>query len=73
MSEKDESLLVKVIKKAVGLPTGSSSCGCGTPAPAASGCCGPIQSADDEPVEIPASGRCGCGSNVDKPVPPAQA
>ncbi len=43
MNTKDESLLVKVIKKAVGLPTASSSCGCGTTVRAASDCCGAEQ------------------------------
>jgi hypothetical protein len=39
MNTKDENLLVKVIKKAMGLPTGDSSCGCSTPPAKATGCC----------------------------------
>ena len=39
MIAKDEKLLVKVLKKAVGLPAGNSSCGCGVQAPKATNCC----------------------------------
>ncbi len=63
MIAKDDNMLVKVLKKAVGLPTGNSSCGCSAPVPAATECCN---------AEAPesASKDCGCGSvpsEQDKP------
>ncbi|HWI64306.1 MAG TPA: hypothetical protein VNT75_20900 [Symbiobacteriaceae bacterium] len=56
MSEKNSGPFVNLIRKAVGLPTGNSSC-CGTPAadnsaPAKEGCCGPA------PVKEQKSGGC---------------
>ncbi len=56
MIAKDENLLVKVIKKAVGLPTASSSCGCGAPVAKANDCC------SAEATES-ASQDCGCGTS----------
>ncbi len=57
MDTKDENLLVKVVKKAVGLPTRGSSCGCGTPVKSANDCCGA------EAEEVP-SAECACESNT---------
>ncbi len=51
MNTKDENLLVKVIKKAVGLPTGNSSCGCSAPAPVAT---------DTRKPEAPAGAATDC-------------
>ncbi len=56
MNTKDENLLVKVVKRAVGLPTGKSSCGCSAPAPVATECCEP------EATEKTSS-ECGCDSS----------
>lgn len=53
MDTKDENLLVKVVKKAVGLPTGNSGCGCGTAAAAETDCCKSEASEN-------ASTDCGC-------------
>ncbi len=53
MNAKDENLLVKVVKKAVGLPTGNSTCGCSATVPAAKNCC------SDETTER-TSTDCGC-------------
>ncbi len=39
MNTKDEKVLVKLVKKAVGLPTAGSSCGCSASAPAPAACC----------------------------------
>lgn len=58
MIPKDESLIVKLVKKSVGLPTGKSGC-CGAVAPAATECC------DAEPAEEAAT-SCGCGSTTDQ-------
>lgn len=56
MITKDENLLVKVIKKAVGLPTANSNCGCGAPAAKANDCC------NAEATESPST-QCGCESD----------
>jgi hypothetical protein len=63
MIPKDESLIVKLVKKSVGLPTGKSGC-CGPVAPAATVCC------DAEPFEE-APADCGCGSDASKEQEPA--
>lgn len=58
MSKKIENLLVKIIKKSVGLPTENSKC-CGTTAEESMGCCGVEQL-----PELTAGcgcGDCGCG------------
>jgi hypothetical protein len=57
MTTKDESLLVKVIKKAVGLPAANSSCGCGTRAGSTDECC-KTEAAKSSTTD------CGCGSTV---------
>ncbi len=57
MDTKDENFLVKVVKKAVGLPTRDSSCGCGTPVKSANACCG------IKANEIP-SAECACEHNT---------
>ncbi len=51
MSTQNENLLVKLIKKSVGLPTGKSDC-CGSSA--SSDCCG---------AEASESSGCGCGDS----------
>ena len=53
MNAKDENLLVKVIKRAVGLPTASSGCSCGVPAAKTDDCL------NDEATENP-SAKCQC-------------
>ncbi len=55
MNTKDENVLLKAVKKAVGLPTGNSSCGCSAPVSSTKECCQP------EPAER-ASTDCGCES-----------
>ena len=66
MIAKDENLLVKVVKKAVGLPTGKSSC-CGAVVPAAQEC------SDGEAAPSTSTG-CGCASAPDQEEEhPAQA
>ncbi len=57
MTAKDENLLIKVVKRAVGLPTRNSSCGCGTPVTSASGCCG-------AKANEGTSAECACERNV---------
>lgn len=52
MSTRNENLLVKLIKKSVGLPTGDANC-CGAPAEQPKDCCG---------AEASQSSGCGCGS-----------
>ncbi len=59
MNTKDENLLVKVVKKAVGLPTGSSRCGCAPVATTANACCN-----TDASVSAPTS--CGCDGIVEE-------
>ncbi len=56
MIAKDENLLVKVVKKSLGLPTGGNSCGCGAPATKANDCC------SAEATES-MSQDCGCGTS----------
>jgi hypothetical protein len=64
MNTKDENLLVKVVKKAVGLPTGDS-CACGTaPKPNANDCC------NAEATESASSG-CGCSGTASQEEKPA--
>ncbi len=53
MNTKDENLLVKAVKKAVGLPTGSSSCACSAPVTSTKECC------KAEATESASTG-CGC-------------
>jgi hypothetical protein len=66
MNAKEESVLVKVIKKAVGLPTGNAGCSCSTPAPKATGCC------TSEPAKS-ASEDCACtDASVEQEDAPAQ-
>jgi hypothetical protein len=57
MITKDGNLLVKIIKKAVGLPTSDSRCGCSRPAPAASDCCAA------EATEA-STAECNCDGNA---------
>ncbi len=57
MNTKDENLLVKAIKKVVGLPTEDSSCSCGTPSSKSGDCC----SAEATQSSVT---ECGCGSNT---------
>ncbi len=54
MNTKEDNLLVKAIKKSVGLPTGGAKCGCGAPAVRANDCC------KAEATES-TSEDCGCG------------
>lgn len=60
MSTQNENLLVKLIKKSVGLPTGKSDC-CGSSA--SSECCGSGASSDCCGAEASESSGCGCGNN----------
>ncbi len=67
MNTKDENLLVKLVKKSVGLPTANASCGCGTAgASGKAGCegeateaastvctCDATAEEEDQPTEIP--------------------
>ena len=53
MIAKDENLLIKVVKRAVGLPTGNSNCACSASAPKATTCC------STEAAESPST-DCGC-------------
>lgn len=55
MITKDENLLVKLVKKVVGLPTGNSDCCGATALPKASACC-------DTTASESASKGCGCAS-----------
>ena len=57
MSTQNESLLVKLIKKSVGLPTGKSDC-CGAPAEQSKDCCGAGESSE---CCGESSSGCGCG------------
>ena len=57
MNTRDENLLVKVIKKAVGLPTETSSCGCAPLASTANACC------STEASESTSEG-CGCDGSA---------
>ncbi len=67
MIAKDENLLVKVVKKSLGLPTGGNSCSCGAPAAKANECC----SAD---ATESTSQDCGCGATESQgQEPPEQA
>jgi hypothetical protein len=67
MNTKDENLLVKVVKKALGLPTGTSSCGCAPIASTANACC------STEASESSSEG-CGCGGSAQEDEKrPAQA
>ncbi len=69
MSSKDENVLVKLVKKSVGLPTAGSSC-CGpVPATAEKKCC---------EAEAPESTSAGCGcatasTQAQDEQPPAQS
>lgn len=54
MIAKDENLLVKLVKRSLGLPTGNSSCGCGAPAAKANDC--------NAEASEKASTQCGCES-----------
>lgn len=58
MSEQKNGVFVSLIRKAVGLPTASSSCCSGTAAPAsqASSCCGP---APVNQAEVESAACCG--------------
>ncbi|MCK6568614.1 hypothetical protein FBQ83_15790 [Chloroflexi bacterium CFX5] len=56
MSTQNENLLVTLIKKSVGLPTGKSDC-CGSTAGASSDCCG------TETSDASQSSGCGCGND----------
>lgn len=53
MIAKDENLLVKLVKKAIGLPIGNSACSCSAQATAPSSCC----SAEDSET---ATNLCDC-------------
>ncbi len=65
MNTKDENLLVKLVKKSVGLPTGKSGC-CGTATPPAA------VSGSNQPSDSASTG-CGCASAPpQQPLPPAQ-
>ncbi len=57
MTAKDENLLVKVVKRAVGLPTGDSNCACSASAPKATTCCNTESS-------VSASTDCNCDGTV---------
>ncbi len=69
MNTKEENVLVKLVKKSVGLPTAGSGC-CGpVPATAEKKCC------ETEASESTSSG-CGCGNEsaqAQDEQPPAQA
>ena len=71
MSTKDESLLVTLIKRSVGLPTGQSGC-CGPSAGSASGgCCG--TAADEaEAAESVSTGCCEAESSAEQAKPPSK-
>lgn len=58
MSTQNENLLVKLIKKSVGLPTDASDC-CGAPAEQSQDCCGASESSA---CCGESSSGCGCGS-----------
>lgn len=62
MSTQNENLLVKLIKKSVGLPTGKSDC-CGASAAQSSDCCGAGASADCCGTDASQSSGCGCGGD----------
>ncbi len=67
MSTQDENVLVKLVKKSVGLPTGSSSC-CGAPAASTSAdCCGTTASGECCGAEAqqtsPECGEAGCAGD----------
>ena len=57
MSTQNENLLVKLIKKSVGLPTGASDC-CGAPAEQSKDCCDAGESSE---CCGESSSGCGCG------------
>ena len=67
MITRDENLLVKLVKKVVGLPTGNSDC-CGAAVlPKASACC-------DAEASKSAPKGCGCaGTKVQDKEHPAEA
>ena len=65
MNAKEENVLVKVVKKAVGLPTGNTSCGCSASMPVATACC------DGDKPEAAKAG-CDCESAAVQEEQPAQ-
>lgn len=65
MSTPNENVLVKLVKKSVGLPSGNPSC-CGSPAATVSGsqsCCGAQAAATTDAATIQSG--CGCGGGGD--------
>ncbi len=68
MNTKEDNMLVKFVKKAVGLPVGGSSCSCATPVAKTDDCC--TAEASEE-----APGDCGCSTSPfsGDAQPPAQA
>lgn len=57
MSTKDKNLLVTLIKRSVGLPTGPSRC-CGSSAASASGACCSTAGDEADAVEMGSTGCC---------------
>ncbi len=55
MNTEDENLLVRIVRKVIGLPTGNSGCSCAASVTAANSCC----TAEDSGT---ASKDCGCAS-----------
>ncbi len=58
MNPKDENVLLKVVKRSVGLPTGKG-CGCGSARPAA-------VEESAAPAEESQGGECGCAKDEEK-------
>ena len=69
MSKQKDNLLVSLLKKSLGMPTGESSCGCGAPAAAApvappdsAGAIHPTAPERSEDIAQPNdTSNCGCG------------
>lgn len=59
MSTQNENLLVKLIKKSVGLSTGKSNC-CDAPAEQSNDCCSSDETGDCCGADASQSSSCGC-------------